>query len=448
MKPPNIIYIHSHDTGRYIQPYGYAVDTPHLQRLAEQGVLFRQAFCAAPTCSPSRAALLTGQSPHSVGMLGLAHRGHRLNDYHDHIIHTLHRAGYTSALAGTQHIAHPPAHEKGVGVIGYERLLKPEHEGDVVDEAVKFIHESHDKPFFLTVGFVMTHRAGRDDHGNQWHNATGKPRGDSRYVRPPAPLPDNETTRVDFAEYGVCVNELDRAMGRVFDAVDAAGLVDNTLIIATTDHGIAFPAMKCNLTDHGMGVMLILRGPASMGLTGGKVVDGMVSQIDLFPTICELVDIDPPARLEGKSIMPLVRGEAQQVNEEVFGEVTHHAAYEPKRAVRTTRWKYIRRFDDYPRALMTNCDNSVSKRLWFDHGWLEQPVPREYLFDLVFDPNEACNLAESPAHAQVLEEMRGRLAAWQQRTDDPILKGPLDKLPGLRVTPQDAYSPDGDKAKA
>ena len=85
MPKPNIVYIHSHDTGRYIQPYGHAVETPNLQRFAEQGVLFRQAFCANPTCSPSRAALLTGMWPHNNGMIGLAHRGSRLKDYSRHL---------------------------------------------------------------------------------------------------------------------------------------------------------------------------------------------------------------------------------------------------------------------------------------------------------------------------------------------------------------------------
>src|SRR5512142_997240 len=89
MPQPNILYIHSHDTGRYTQPYGHAVPTPNIQRLAEEGMLFRQAYCAAPTCSPSRAALLTGQSPHNNGMLGLAHRGFALYDYGHHIVHTL-----------------------------------------------------------------------------------------------------------------------------------------------------------------------------------------------------------------------------------------------------------------------------------------------------------------------------------------------------------------------
>ena len=90
---PNILYIHSHDTGRYVQPYGHAIPTPHIQRLAEEGVLFRKAFCAAPTCSPSRASLLTGQCPHSNGMLGLAHRGFSMTDYKRHVAHTLRAAG-------------------------------------------------------------------------------------------------------------------------------------------------------------------------------------------------------------------------------------------------------------------------------------------------------------------------------------------------------------------
>ena len=87
---PNIIYLHSHDTGRYVQPYGFGVQTPAIQRLADEGTMFRQAFCAAPTCSPSRASLLTGQYPHQNGMLGLAHRGtFALNDMKQHLVHTL-----------------------------------------------------------------------------------------------------------------------------------------------------------------------------------------------------------------------------------------------------------------------------------------------------------------------------------------------------------------------
>src|SRR3954465_15718041 len=113
---PNILYLHSHDTGRYIQPYGHQVPTPNIQRLADQGMLFREAFCAAPTCSGSRACLLTGQWGHNNGMTGLAHRGWQLNDYNQHIVHTLRGAGYWSGLIGEQHLSVDPE------ILGYDRV--------------------------------------------------------------------------------------------------------------------------------------------------------------------------------------------------------------------------------------------------------------------------------------------------------------------------------------
>ncbi|HSH79667.1 MAG TPA: sulfatase-like hydrolase/transferase, partial [Herpetosiphonaceae bacterium] len=137
MRLPNIIYLHSHDTGRYIQPYGHAVPAPRIQRLAEEGMLFRKAFCAAPTCSPSRAALLTGQSPHSSGMLGLAHRGFGLHDYHQHLVHTLRRAGYHSTLIGMQHVAREPE------TIGYDQILERDaHAEKVAPKAVEFLRNA------------------------------------------------------------------------------------------------------------------------------------------------------------------------------------------------------------------------------------------------------------------------------------------------------------------
>ncbi len=430
MTRPNIVYIHSHDTGRYIQPYGYAIDTPNLQRLAEQGVLFRQAFCAAPTCSPSRACLLTGQSAHSNGMLGLAHRGHRLHDYHQHIVHTLRdAAGYHSALCGVQHIANDMPN--GARDIGYDQVLDVPgtRASDVGRVAANWLAEAPDKPFFLSVGFFETHR--RFPHA--------MPADDPRYVRPPAPLPDTPANRQDMADYCTMARQLDMGVGQVLAALDQHGLAENTLVIATTDHGIAFPAMKCNLTDHGMGIMLIMRGPG--GFDSGKCIDGMVSHIDLFPTICELLDITKPDWLEGRSIMPLIRGETDQVNEQVFGEVTYHASYEPKRAVRTERYKYIRRLDDRDRPTLPNCDAGLSKTTWLDHGWADRPMPREYLFDLAFDPNESNNLAESADYADALADMRRRLDDWMQRTNDPLLDPNFQHPDGLTLNPTDGLDP-------
>src|SRR6478735_2562787 len=116
-QPPNILYIRSHDTGRCVQPYGFQVPTPNIQMLADQGVLFRQAFATTPTCSGSRASLLTGLHCHNNGMLGLAHRGWSLNDYGQHWVHALRRGGYRSTLIGEQHISVDP------GVIGYDEIV-------------------------------------------------------------------------------------------------------------------------------------------------------------------------------------------------------------------------------------------------------------------------------------------------------------------------------------
>jgi arylsulfatase A-like enzyme len=121
---PNILFLHSHNSGRFVQPYGHAVPTPNLQRLAREGVLFHQAFSAAPTCSPSRAAFLTGRYPHCCGMLGLAHRGFGLNDPQHHIAPTLRREGYETVLCGVEHVA---AHGNTLAdAVGYDRVLTGE----------------------------------------------------------------------------------------------------------------------------------------------------------------------------------------------------------------------------------------------------------------------------------------------------------------------------------
>lgn len=423
-KRPNILYLHSHDTGRYTQPYGHAIPTPNLQKLAEEGVLFRQAFCAAPTCSPSRAALLTGQSPHSSGMFGLAHRGFSLNDYSQHLVHTLKAAGYLTAQCGVQHVARDPK------TTGYDRILTTN--GRAVQasaEAVRFLSEAAGNPFFLDVGFSETHR----------EFPVPGPKEDPRYCTPPPILPDTPEVRQDMAAYKASARVMDDAVGTVLRALEARGLADNTLVISTTDHGIPFPGMKCSLTDHGMGVMLTMRGPG--GFLGGKVSDAMVSHIDLFPTICDLLEIRHPGWLQGRSLMPLIRGEKEEINEQVFSEVSFHAAYEPKRAVRTHRWKYIRHFDDRGRPNLPNCDDGLSKSHWLKNEWREQRVDREYLFDLMFDPLERNNLVSDGSAKEALAEMRGRLDRWMNETADPLLKGPVAVPPGARINDADGTSP-------
>ena len=434
---PNIVYIHSHDTGRYVQPYGYQIPTPNIQRMAEGGVLFRHAFCAAPTCSPSRAALLTGQSAHNAGMTGLVNRGFGMSDYEEHILHTLHAEGYHTVLAGLQHI-----HRESSG-IGFDEIVAPDKStlvDDVGPKAAGFITSLPAQPFFMDVGFFETHRSFPEMGPHENPNV----------LRPPAPVPDTPETRADMAAYCTMARKLDEGVGMVLDALAEAGLADNTLVLFTTDHGVAFPGCKGTLTDHGMGVAFILRGPKDLAdgaFTGGRAVDAMISQIDFFPTVCELTGIRQPDWLQGKSFMPVLTGEVDEVNEEIFAEVSYHASYEPKRSVRTKRYKYIRRYvqeqTGHATMALANCDDSLSKDVWMEHGWRDRPIPNEQLYDLVFDPNEANNVADDPMYAVILEEMRGRLQAWMERTDDPILLGDgvVPMPPGSIVNKMDALSP-------
>ena len=412
MSPPNIVYIHSHDTGRYVQPYGHAISTPHIQQLAEEGVLFRRAFCANPTCSPSRACLLTGQWAHSCGMTGLVNRGWTLPHPERLLTHTLQKAGYTTAMAGFQHVV------ADVNDGGFTRLLPQEApDTKTEDRATAFLAEDHRAPFYLDVGFGETHRQ-RRGFAPQPH---GEDSTDPRYVRPSAPFPDTPETRQDMAEYIDAARTLDAKMGRVFAALQDNGLADNTLVICTTDHGIAFPTMKCNLTDHGLGVMLVLRGPG--GFSGGQVLDALVSQIDIYPTVCALAGISLPDHVQGTSLLPLVNGQAREIRDEIFAEVNYHTYYEPQRCIRTPRFKYIRRFDQRQYPVMPNCDDSLTKDYFIDQGWQQRPLERERLYDLVFDPHETHNLATDPNCQDHLVDLRQRLDQWMQNTDDPLAHG-------------------------
>ena len=134
MSKPNIVYIHSHDTGRYVQPYGHAIPTPNIQNLAEEGAVFRNSFCANPTCSPSRAALLTGQYAHSCGMGGLANRGWSLPVPEHLITYTLNQAGYTTALAGFQHVV------RDLKETGYQHLLSEGRVSAGAEERARRLH--------------------------------------------------------------------------------------------------------------------------------------------------------------------------------------------------------------------------------------------------------------------------------------------------------------------
>lgn len=404
----NIIYLHSHDTGRCISPYGYNVRTPNLQHFAEDGVVFRQCFCANPTCSPSRAALLTGEYAHSCGMYGLAHRGFDMPDYSKHIIHTLRSAGYKSYLLGVQHISEDP--EK----IGYDEILGKglENKSEILAPvACDFLEKKHAEPFFLSFGCFETHRI----------FPKHDPEDDPRWIKPPNFLPDTPETRSDLADFNTTAHQYDNGIGQVLDCLEKTGLSEKTLVIITTDHGIAFPRAKCNLYDPGIGVLLMMRGPR--GFKGGKVIDSMVSHVDVFPTICDLLEIEKPSRLQGKSFLPLINGGLDETRNEIFAEVNFHAAYEPLRCVRTKRYKCVKRWLKRDKVVLPNCDNGHSKSLWANNGWLDKRLEQEELYDLMFDPNEANNLIDKPDMSEIADDLRKRLEQWMRDTNDPALNG-------------------------
>jgi N-sulfoglucosamine sulfohydrolase len=428
----NVVYIHTHDTGKYIQPYGYGVPTPRLQQFAEEGILFRQAFNAGPTCSPSRSALLTGMSPHSNGMIGLAHRGFSLNDPSQHLASFLKAHGFETVLSGVQHESRQPEQ------IGYERILH--HSGGdrrsgAWDEqnarsTADFLRSRQsDQPFFLSFGMFCTHREFPDIDGSVNPN----------YVLPPYPLPDTEENREDMAAFMSSASIADRCAGTVLDAVRETGLEQDTLILFTTDHGIAFPRMKCNLFDTGIGVSLIMKLPGNRDK--GQVIDSLVSHIDLFPTICDLLAIERPDWLQGTSLLPLIHGETDKIRDEIFSEVTFHAAYEPMRCVRTDRYKYIRLYDDHSGHVPSNIDDGLSKTFLLNSGLLDEQREREMLFDLYLDPVERINLIDDTHYASVCRDMSERLLRWMEQTDDPLLQGKVPAPAGARVNRLSSVSP-------
>ena len=427
-KRPNILYLHSHDTGCYVQPYGYNLSTPNIQRIAEEGVLFRQAFCVAPTCSPSRASLLTGQFPHNCGQFGLVNRGFELRDREKHIANLLSDAGYHTALVGCHHVVRDPI---TCGYIQHiqERIKHVKGDLNTVRAAIKFLRHPPREPFFLSVGFYVTHRPFPEC----------RPRKHANYCLPPIPIPDTPRTRMDMCAFKLSVSLLDNYVGAILDALNNSSLAKNTVVILTTDHGVPFPKMKCNLTDHGIHVMLIMRGPS--GFSGGKVIDALVSQLDLYPTICELAEIDLPKWVQGVSLLPLVNGKTKKIHEEIFAEVNYHAAYEPMRAIRTQRWKYIRRFHDYPFPVLPNCDPSPSKDVLMECGWGKQVIPREELYDLMLDSTESHNLSNNPKMEEILFEMRRRLDQWMRCTGDPLLQEPIPLPDGAYVCKPDDIQP-------
>lgn len=392
--------------------------------------------------------MLTGTYPHNNGMLGLAHRGFELVDYKKHLANYLQSNGFETVLCGMQHEALVWRNNDQVaGKLGYVKNLTRDSskikEEDLVFWDVEnaktvtdYIEKPHKTPFFISFGMHATHRKFPREICKEV---------DERYIETPALTYNNEASRHDFAQFYTSTKFADTCVGIVIDALKKANLYDDTFIIYTTDHGIGSPFYKCNLKDTGTGVALILRDPRRE--KQGNVIDALVSHLDVFPTVCDVVGLEKPDWLEGHSLVDLMNGKVSKVRDEVFGEVNYHTSYEPMRSIRTERYKYIRYFDDYDHINFSNIDNSNPKDFLLEHGLKNYKKQMEAFYDLYFDPCEGNNLIDNADYKDRIEEMKQRLHQWQTETHDPILKGHMPVPSGAKINKKECMLPSSKDAK-
>jgi N-sulfoglucosamine sulfohydrolase len=423
----NIIYINTHDTGRIISPYGYDVPTPNLRQFATDATLFTQSYCTSPTCSPSRSALLSGMYPHQNGMLGLAQRGFKM-DYSKHLVNFLNNNDYHTVLCGIQHEAGSYLeHEEGARIIGYKEDITCSNsdyrQEDLTiwdqknaDEVAQWIAGyDREKPFFISYGMYATHRRYPDIIDNEINE---------NMVNPPYPIPNVPETRRDHARYMTSAKSADLCFGKVIQSLKDNGLYEDTIVIFTTDHGLANPFAKCTLFDTGIGVSLIMRVPSSS--TKGTVIDNLISNIDVFPTLCDLLGLEKPFYLEGKSFAESFHDPKAPTRDEVFGEINFHTSYEPVRCVRTKRYKYIRYYDpSYLLVNQSNIDESLSKDFLANND-LERFIKyEEALYDLYYDTGERNNLINDSRYDSIKLELKDKLDFHLRSTNDSILQGEI-----------------------
>jgi len=243
-----------------------------------------------------------------------------------------------------------------------------------------------------------------------------------------------------MADYMAAVQTVDECVGIVTEALLRSGQKDNTLILFTTDHGLPWPGMKCTLTDHGTGVALIVAFKNNP--LAGRISDALVSQIDIFPTLCELMSLEKPEYLEGKSLVPLFFA-GEEPNEYLFSEINYHASYEPVRAVRDRRCKLICRYDADLHPALANMDASPSKDKWISSGYGKTELPEYALYDLVTDPIERVNLYGRNEYSAVSERLRHALDEWMKKTNDPLLiyKDRIPAPAGAKITPREMTDP-------
>jgi arylsulfatase A-like enzyme len=418
---PNVLLITSHDIGRHLGCYGVStVSTPSLDRLAVEGVLMRQAFCAAPTCSPSRAAIFSGQYPNTSGVLGLCHGAFAwdMRDDAPHIAQCFAQAGYSTACFGVMHETRTPQRRGYQHLDLFDEQHRPDCDyytaaaGDYLRQAA-----SRGRPWMCHVGYFEPHHP--FDHG-------GCGPDDSKGVTVPPYLADVPSARQELARFQGPIRKLDSAIGRLLAELQRLSFSQNTIVLFTADHGVPFPRAKASMYDPGMEVALMARWPQG-GWCGGRRFDELISNVDIMPTLLEACEIPAPDGVQGQSFAPLLSGRGYRARMEVFCEQNFHGGLmfmDPRRAVRTDSYKLIANYTTaspwapYPQTPLAEAILSAALRR-NEYG----ENPHLELYDLRRDRLEMDNLACDAAYASVLADLSARLLRWMEQTGDPLLRG-------------------------
>ncbi|WP_394741948.1 sulfatase family protein [Natronococcus roseus] len=428
---PDVLLIHCHDLGRYLGCYGVDVETPAIDRLAADGALFENHFVTAPQCTPSRGSLMTGRYPHVNGLMGLAHTHWELEDGERIIPHYLSDAGYETHLFGLQHIS------QDTDTLGYDHIHS---EGNLYPGVSPSVHQANrarnvsavvasflerggfEDPFFASVGFFECHRV-EEKTGRFGFDADHYDADDPDDVRPLPYLPDRRGIRQDLAEMRGMVTAIDDGVGTILTALEDAGLADETLVIFTTEHGLAFPRAKGSCYDAGLEAALVVSYPGV--IDGGERYEELLGNVDVLPTILELIGLEVPDDLNGRSVLPLVTDGEYEPHEHLFAEMTWHDEYNPVRAVRTERYKYVRNFWQLPQVYLARDVFASEAGREVREAYSAPFRPYEELYDLRATPQEDENVALEPRYQDVRTELSRRLYEWMVETDDPLLEGPI-----------------------
>jgi len=435
---PNIIFMIADDWSYpHADIYGdKVVRTPTFDFLAQKGALFHHDYCASPSCSPSRASILTGRYPHqneSAGNLWSV-----FPDKFPNWVTSLKEAGY---FTGKE--------RKGWGPGDYE-AGGYEHNPAGKDYASfkNFLDQkTENQPFAYWFGSQDPHR--------DYETNTGVRSGMlGDLVEVPEFLPDEECVRNDILDYYFEVERFDRECGNIIQQLEAAGELENTIIVMTSDNGMPFPRAKANLYDYGTRMPLAIYWKNK--IEAGTVVNDFISFVDFAPSFLEAAGVEIPNDMEGNSFWNTVNGKADKIDRSrVFIERERHANVRkgdlsyPCRAVRNKEFLYIRNFEPErhpagdPNTHISvgqygDVDNSISKFLIMNRVGEKRPIdyfeltfgkrPAEELYDVQKDPFQLQNLADDEKYAAVLKTLQKELRDWMVSTND------------LRVTePQTVY---------